>query len=371
MCSVSATGSRVRVESHDDHASCFMTHGDAALLVAICQGAQLDGVIHASKQEPVPQELSHDSFGHIISSLSLQKLLWFTMSKTRQVVMVLPSSSKRFRFSPSAMATSALDLASNNSIFTKLPIEIRLMIYDLLLVSDKPIPITYRPTIYRNRSTSDSRETLHCLPARSIAILKVCKQIYKEAETILYKSNSFFFARPGQDLGVFLTSISEQAYTSITSLALRYPLGDRYTVDLLAGCQNLNDVVFFGNRGLISGNWHTEDWLIGLRSRKEIAYVQEFEKTPKYLVPYLEGLRFQPFKFCPSAALLRTRTDTSRSMHWTEITEPGNWREAPRLTPSQMSFKELVTGRGCERTQAQQKRATETRGCKVWKINPY
>jgi hypothetical protein len=60
----------------------------------------------------------------------------------------------------------------------------------------------------------------------------------------------------------------------------------------------------------------------------------------------------------------------SRSMHWTEITEPGNWREAPRLTPSQMSFKELVMGRECERTEAQQKRATETRGCKVSKINP-
>ena len=46
MCSVSATGSRVPVGSHDDHPSCFTTHGDAALLVAICQGAQLDGVIH-------------------------------------------------------------------------------------------------------------------------------------------------------------------------------------------------------------------------------------------------------------------------------------------------------------------------------------
>lgn len=134
--------------------------------------------------------------------------------------MALPSSSKRFCFSHSAMATSALDPASNNSIFTKLPIEVRLMIYDLLLVIDKPIPITYRPIIYRpfiyrNRSTSDSREALHCLPACSIAILKVYKQIYKQAETVLYKSNSFFFARPRQDLGAFLTSISEQAYTSL------------------------------------------------------------------------------------------------------------------------------------------------------------
>ncbi|MAD85131.1 MAG: hypothetical protein CL912_19395 [Deltaproteobacteria bacterium] len=269
------------------------------------------------------------------------------------------------------MAASALEPTLNNSILTKLPVEVRLMIYVLLLVSDRPIPITYTRIIHRNRSTSHPREDLHCLPAHFIAILKVCKQIYKEAETVLYKSNCFFFARPRQDLGVFLTSISEQAYTSITSLALRYPLGDRYTIDLLSGCQNLNEVVFFGNRVRISGNWYTEDWLTGLLPRKDATYVQEFEKTPKYLVPYLEGLRVRSFKFCPSAVLLRTRADISRSMPWTEITKPGRWREAPRLTPSQVSFKELVTGRGCERTKAQQKRATESRGCKVSRPNPH
>jgi hypothetical protein len=158
--------------------------------------------------------------------------------------MALPSSPQRFYFPHSAMDKSVLEPTSNNSIFIQLPIEARKMIYVLLLVSDRAIPIAYRPFIYRNRSFSDPREALCCLPAHSIAILKVCKQIYQVAETVLYKSNSFFFARPRQDRGVFLTSISEQAYTSITSLALRYPFRDRYTIDLLAGCQNLNYVSF-------------------------------------------------------------------------------------------------------------------------------
>ncbi|KAH8650377.1 hypothetical protein BGZ60DRAFT_196280 [Tricladium varicosporioides] len=221
--------------------------------------------------------------------------------------MTLPSPLRRFCFQSSAMASSVLESTLNNSIFTRFPIEIRLMIYALVLVSNKPIPIAYRRLIYRDCPSSNTREALQHLPARSIAILKVCKQIYREAEIVLYKSNSFSFARPTQDLGVFLTSISEQAYASITSLMLRYPLGDRYTIDLLAGCRNLNDVVLFGNKVLVSsrlGHRHSDNCLACLRRQKDIAYVQEFEKQPKYLAPYLEGLRVRSLRFCGSAALL-------------------------------------------------------------------
>jgi hypothetical protein len=41
-------GSQVPVESLHDHPSCYMTHGDAALLVAICRRSAM--MCHASKQ---------------------------------------------------------------------------------------------------------------------------------------------------------------------------------------------------------------------------------------------------------------------------------------------------------------------------------
>ena len=69
--------------------------------------------------------------------------------------------------------------------------------------------------------------------------------IYQEAETVLYKSTGIFFARPRQDLGVFLISVSEQACTSITGLELPYPLGDWYTIDLLQVVKAY-DVAFVG-----------------------------------------------------------------------------------------------------------------------------
>lgn len=92
--------------------------------------------------------------------------------------------------------------------------------------------------------------------------------------------------------------------------------------------------------------------MIGLRPRKEIAYVQEFEKNNQIPRSLLGGITRSVIQICPRTALLRRRADISR---WTEITDPGNRIESPRLTPSQMSFKELVTGRGREITQAQQK----------------
>lgn len=120
------------------------------------------------------------------------------------------------------MATTLLSAAPQHDIF-KLPLEVRLIIYSLLLVCDLPIPVYY--VHYHHSHYSEL--ILSLLPAGSTAILRVCWQIQREAENILYKSNKFYFSRPRNDLPRFLTSKSPRMYTSIKYLELRHPLGDR------------------------------------------------------------------------------------------------------------------------------------------------
>ncbi|MCJ1472392.1 hypothetical protein MMC13_001040 [Lambiella insularis] len=78
--------------------------------------------------------------------------------------------------------------------FMSLPLEIRVMIYDLLLVTSCPQPglgyVTNRygkPTDWRPESSSPER------PAKSI--LEVCKAINTEATKVLYGRNCFIIAK--------------------------------------------------------------------------------------------------------------------------------------------------------------------------------
>ncbi|CAG8978966.1 hypothetical protein HYALB_00012419 [Hymenoscyphus albidus] len=71
--------------------------------------------------------------------------------------------------------------------FLTLPLEIRMMVYRLLLVSDEPIP--------------DSSQ-LRCVEYAGIypAILRTCRQVLNEAGTMLYAENVFTFGlEPEQD----------------------------------------------------------------------------------------------------------------------------------------------------------------------------
>jgi hypothetical protein len=122
---------------------------------------------------------------------------------------------------------------------------------------------------------------------------------------------------------------------SIKSVALRYPLGDRYALDLLAGCK-LDNLILIG----------------------------DFDGTSKSVMPHLEGLRVRSIKIgsrhqpmlIPLSLRFFPGHFQSSSLGWNEYSRP---------SPSRESFKKLITGPESTRTRAQTKRATESRYCKV------
>jgi len=108
------------------------------------------------------------------------------------------------------MATSVVKPAPQSGLLFALSPELRLIIYALLLVSNLLIPIySY---------TRD--DIIGRLLAVSAAIIRTCSQIYDEAKGILYKSNTFYFPRPGINLGPFLKRRRLEDYMSIKSVAL-------------------------------------------------------------------------------------------------------------------------------------------------------
>jgi hypothetical protein len=123
----------------------------------------------------------------------------------------------------------------------RIPIELRLRIYRLLLVSPESIEVNYDRQ-YANYA--DGQPTLKSqLPAGSAAILRVSKQIHAEAEDILYKSNHFAFLwRAHYQVPLFLTSISSHAYSVIAKLHLSLD-GESYQyLDLLTGCTGVQSL---------------------------------------------------------------------------------------------------------------------------------
>lgn len=131
-------------------------------------------------------------------------------------------------------------MATSTPLFFKTSLEIRDKIYQLLLVSGT-VSISY---------TSEFKGTPEIipspLPAKSAAILRVCRQIQYEAESTLYKSNQFIFRHNViDDLPLFLTSISDHAYYHIKKLTIHLPdaieASSQYLL-LLLGCRGLKEL---------------------------------------------------------------------------------------------------------------------------------
>ena len=74
--------------------------------------------------------------------------------------------------------------------------------------------------------------------------------------------NTFYFPRPGINLGLFLKQKCLKDFMSIKSVILQYPLRDKYALDLLAGYK-LDNLIL----------------------------IRDFDKILKFVIPYLEGLR--------------------------------------------------------------------------------
>jgi hypothetical protein len=90
--------------------------------------------------------------------------------------------------------------ANNNATFLTLPVEIRLRVYDLLLVSR--FDCTQNPS-WAVRNTYQKLVLLYMIQALQYrtmepGILRTCKQVYHEANTILYSQNVFAISEPEQ-----------------------------------------------------------------------------------------------------------------------------------------------------------------------------
>jgi hypothetical protein len=130
-------------------------------------------------------------------------------------------------------------------------------------------------------------------------------------------------------------------YMSIKSVVLRYPLGCKYAIDMLAGCKGLEDLVLVGR----------------------------FDRTPKSLLPYLEGLRIPSIKIVsPYQPLLIPR---ELRLFPGLYQGKARWEECSHPSPSGESFKKLIMGPKKTRTEAQTRRATESRSRKVRMKNTY
>ena len=199
-----------------------------------------------------------------------------------------------------------------SSQFLRIPLELRLGVYRLLLVSPKSIEIDYDryPTdhSYYQPIAKDG------IPAGSAAILRVCTQIHVEAEDTLYKANQFtFLSRTYDQVPLFLTSISDNAYTILTKLHISLDGGPYQYLDLLTGCAGVKSLTISNGSG---------------------------QRIPKAQISVLSGLRIRDFRvvkrWCGPAHEIRSLTS--------------------KITGSRL------------RDRAQEKRATETRREKVRNI---
>ena len=189
-----------------------------------------------------------------------------------------------------------------------LPLELRLLIYRLLLVSYLPIPIEYD-----RLPSSGSKPTpmKSPIPASSAALLVVCQDIHIEAEAILYASNQFAFRFTSDELPLFLTSISLHAYELVAGIVLCWPSSTKpakEAVDLLTGCRGL----------------------------KRLCIQRLYKPIPKYMIGLLEGLRLDSIDFYPQ-----------------------------QLTENTNRLRKIVTDCECPRTRGQERRVKETRDDKV------
>ncbi|KAN0086600.1 hypothetical protein V8E54_000288 [Elaphomyces granulatus] len=111
---------------------------------------------------------------------------------------------------------------SNKVTFFTLPAEIRLQIYDLLLInrSDTDQERIILPTA----DIDESDDGIEYLQDRTIepAILQTCKQIYREANPILYSQNVFWTENP-EDLFRFFAQIGLVNFKLIKKLEVRVP----------------------------------------------------------------------------------------------------------------------------------------------------
>src|SRR5437667_7158347 len=120
---------------------------------------------------------------------------------------------------PVASQSPAANKAKGNNkvALLTLPVEIRLQIYDLLLVSRFG---RIQDPLWANQAVVK----LHTLQSRTMepGILQTCKQIYHEANSILYSQNVFSISEPEQ-MFQFISQIGPMNIKLVKSLDIWVP----------------------------------------------------------------------------------------------------------------------------------------------------
>jgi len=111
------------------------------------------------------------------------------------------------------MSTNCGNSIAECPLFTKLPMEVRNMIYGYLLVT--PEIISHAHELVGGVQTVLA-ENHHPIPGLDAAILRTCRSIYEEALPILYGRNTFLFQHPDQIRAFQRDGLSERrAHPSI------------------------------------------------------------------------------------------------------------------------------------------------------------
>ena len=133
---------------------------------------------------------------------------------------------------------------NNKAVLLTLPFEIRLQIYHLVLISRSNLPKHLHPG--NTRQLMVERERPDDLHNRSIGpeILQTCKQIYQEANSILYSQNVFQFPEPCEALE-FIERIGRENFKLVKTLEVSV-----YTKTELFLLPPLFDILGEGANGL-------------------------------------------------------------------------------------------------------------------------
>ncbi|KAI0117060.1 hypothetical protein F4814DRAFT_415057 [Daldinia grandis] len=122
--------------------------------------------------------------------------------------------------------------SGGNSLFFRVPLELRLEIYEYLLCSpDDIIVSSRRRQIYwcrPHRSTCELRRLPHRMP--HVELLRTCKQVNSEATPILYRKNRFLVALPYMvpfcPTNFFLWSLRRSTMSNVTSISFVFACRD-------------------------------------------------------------------------------------------------------------------------------------------------
>jgi hypothetical protein len=187
---------------------------------------------------------------------------------------------------------------NNKASFLTLPVEIRLLIYNLFLImcsSDLGDGRRYtQPLEPGDRWLSrDERQKYSLKPSMGTGILQTCKQIYHEANPVFYSKNRFLFYDPEKALR-FIEQIGPVNLKLITTLDIHVNHTKGFGVDTTAESPIVRVLDILADEG--NGIWVVEYYWTYLTDDGKVRkyYLKESSRRHATLnIRTLEKIRFQ------------------------------------------------------------------------------